>query len=336
MLRTLAIIVSERSKTSTCIIHLSHIWDYNESTNYYSFRWLTPTDAKVYNSASAKNLNAPFYLSSAMANLIAKDIDNFYSATSEEGRLQLGLGPLEFERNKDLIGRYLTKKNVVIDVGGGPGVYSEWLANLGHEVHLIEPVEKHIKQAQKRSAKAKKPFKVILGEAQKLDLPDNFADVVIMHGPLYHLQQKPERIKAITEAKRVLKPGGIALGFAINHSASTIAALLNGFIHTPEIFEMCKEELIYGTHTPPANMLGVLPSAYFHRPDELRREFEEAGLACLDTLAVEGLIWMDKNYFESRYDTTKKARMMELMQITENDRSLLSLSPHMMIAGKKE
>lgn len=271
-----------------------------------------------------------------MPNLIAEDIDNFYSATSEEGRLQLGLGPLEFERNKELISRYLTKKNVVVDVGGGPGVYSEWLVSLGHEVYLIEPVEKHIKQAQKRSGKAKKPFKVILGEAQKLELPDNFAHVVILHGPLYHLQKEPERVKAISEAKRVLKPGGIALGFAINHSASTIAALLNGFIHTPEIFEMCKEELRYGTHTPPVNMPGVLPSAYFHRPAELKREFEKAGFACLDTLAVEGLIWMDKNYFESRYDATKKARIMELMKLTENDQSLLSLSPHMMIAGKKE
>ncbi|HVV54345.1 MAG TPA: class I SAM-dependent methyltransferase [Mucilaginibacter sp.] len=270
-----------------------------------------------------------------MPNLIATDIENFYSSTSEEGRLQLGLGPLEFERNKELISRYLTKKNIVIDVGGGPGVYSEWLANLGHEVYLVEPVEKHIKQAKKRSAKAKKSFLVISGEAQKLELPDDFAHVVILHGPLYHLQEQSERIRAISEAKRVLKPGGIALGFAINHSASTVAALLNGLIHTPEIFEMCKEELRYGTHTPPGNMPGVLPSAYFHHPAELKREFEMAGFAWLDTLAVEGLIWMDKNYFESRFDPVKKARMAELMQLTENDQSLLSLSPHIMIAGKK-
>src|ERR1700744_4657279 len=135
-----------------------------------------------------------------MANLINSDIDNFYANTSEEGRLQLGLGPLEFERNKELIGRYLPKKGIIIDVGGGPGVYSEWLAGLGHEVYLIDPVEKHIKQANKRSAKAKKSFKSLLGEAQKLEFADNFADVVILHGPLYHLQTKAERIKAITEA----------------------------------------------------------------------------------------------------------------------------------------
>jgi ubiquinone/menaquinone biosynthesis C-methylase UbiE len=270
-----------------------------------------------------------------MPKLISPDIENFYAATSEEGRLQLGLGPLEFERNKDLISRYLPKKGVIIDVGGGPGVYSEWLAGMGHDVHLIDPVEKHIKQANKRSAKAKKPFKSILGEAQKLDFQDNFADIVILHGPLYHLQLKEERIKAITEAGRVLKPNGIVLGFAINHSASSIAALLNGFIHAPGIYQMCKDELTTGLHNPPENMPGILPQAYFHRPQQLRDEIEEAGLTYLNTYAVEGMIWMDKNYFESRGDDKRKAALMELLKVTENDQALLALSPHMMISGKK-
>jgi 2-polyprenyl-3-methyl-5-hydroxy-6-metoxy-1,4-benzoquinol methylase len=269
--------------------------------------------------------------------LINPEIEEFYAQTSEEDRLQLGLGPLEFERNKDLIQRFLpAKKGKIIDVGGGPGVYSEWLADLGHEVYLIDPVEKHIKQANKRSAKSKKPFKSLLGESRKLELQDNFADVVILHGPLYHLQQKDDRIRSIAEAKRVLKPNGVVLGFAINHSASTIAGLLNGFIHNPELYEMCREELTTGIHNAPKNLPGILPSAYYHRPLQLRDELEEAGLTYIDTYAVEGVIWLDKNYFEARSDTKKKEAIMELLKITENDQSLLSLSPHMMIAGRKE
>jgi SAM-dependent methyltransferase len=276
-----------------------------------------------------------YVLSSAMPKLISPDIDDFYSATSEEGRLLLGLGPLEFERNKDLISRYLPKKGVIIDIGGGPGIYSEWLAGMGHEVYLIDPVEKHIKQANKRSKQAKKPFRSILGEAQKLNLPDNFADVVVLHGPLYHLQLKAERLKAITEARRILKPNGVVLGFAINHSASSIAALLNGFIHVPEMLQMCKDELMSGIHNPPKNMPGILPKAFFHPPQQLRDEREEAGLSYIDTYAVEGMVWLDKNYFETRGDEKKKAALMELLKLTENDQALLGLSPHMMIAGRK-
>ena len=126
----------------------------------------------------------------AASHLINPEIENFYAQTSEEGRLELGLGPLEFERNKELIQRYLPKKGIVIDVGGGPGIYSEWLAGIGHQVYLIDPVEKHIKQANKRSTKAKKPFKCILGEAQKLELDDNFADVMILHGHFITCNQR--------------------------------------------------------------------------------------------------------------------------------------------------
>ncbi len=268
--------------------------------------------------------------------LVNAKIENFYTETSEEDRLILGLGPLEFERNKDLIQRYLpASKGIVIDVGGGPGVYSEWLAGLGHTVHLVDPVPKHIKQAIKRADKLKKTFQSHLGEARKLNFQDNFADVVILHGPLYHLQQKNERIDAIIEAKRVLKPSGIILGFAINYTASTIVGLLNGLIHDAGIFQMCKEELTTGLHNPPENIPGLLPSAYYHKPAELRSELEAAGLTYLDTFAVEGSIWLDKNYFESRADARKKERVLELLKMTENNKDLLALSPHMMIAGEK-
>ncbi len=268
--------------------------------------------------------------------LINKEIDKFYSETSEETRLQMGLGPLEFERNKELIGRYLPPKtSVIIDVGGGPGIYAEWLAKQEQEVHLIDPVAKHIEQAKKRAEKLKKKFKCLQGEARQLEFPDNFADLIILHGPLYHLQQKADRLDCLKEARRVLKPGGIVLGFAINYTASTLVSLLQGVIQHEEFFQMCKEELSTSIHKAPKNMPGVLPNAFYHKQEELIKEVEEANLEYLDICAVEGIIWLDKNYFESRSDTTKKQMMMELLAITERDKNLISFSPHMMITAKK-
>jgi ubiquinone/menaquinone biosynthesis C-methylase UbiE len=268
--------------------------------------------------------------------LIDHPIDRFYSNASEETRLQMGLGPLEFERNKELILRYLTKKrSVILDVGGGPGLYAAWLAELGHSVHLIDPVKKHIEQAGKRAAGLKNPFTVLLAESQRLDFPDSKADVVILHGPLYHLQQKQERLRAIREAKRSLKKGGYVLGFAINRSASTIACLLNGLIHNKAFFEMCREELSSGHHHPPAKWPGVLPKAYFHDPVELQKEFEEAGLECVALNAVEGCVWLDKDYFQNRSAPEKSNVLKALLKLTEQDTSLLAFSPHMMIAARK-
>lgn len=269
--------------------------------------------------------------------LLNIEIDLFYSMGLEESRLKTGLGPLEYERNQELISRYILKQQaVIVDVGGGPGIYSEWLANLGHIVYLVDPVLKHITQAKKRSARLKNPFHCTLGEAQQLDIRNDFADVVILHGPLYHLPLKENRANAIREAKRILKKGGIILGFGINFTAFTLVGLLNGCIHDPDFFNMCKEELTTGFHQPPANWPGLLPVAYFHKQEEFQKEFEAEGLSCLALLPVEGFIWLDKTYFESRTNPRRNKNMMELLQLMEKEKSLLAMSPHIMIAVQKE
>ncbi|MEE1945933.1 class I SAM-dependent methyltransferase [Pedobacter sp. KR3-3] len=268
--------------------------------------------------------------------LINPAIDSFYNQSSEETRLQLGLGPLEFVRNKELISRYLNgTKLAIADVGGGPGHYAAWLSGLGHEVTLIDPVQKHVQQAEKRAKKAKTPFKSLLGEAKKLPFADNSIDVVILHGPLYHIQNREERLAAIKEAKRVLKNGGVVLGFAITFAASTLAAFQSGMFHHPAVFDMCMAELSTSLHQPPKAFLGMLAEAYFHRPSALRNEFEACGLQVLNLVAVEGVIWMDKSFFESWATEAKRERLLQLLAQTEADQELLCLSPHMMLAAQK-
>ncbi|GAB2693225.1 hypothetical protein GCM10027037_15830 [Mucilaginibacter koreensis] len=270
------------------------------------------------------------------AGSIHQDIAQFYSQTSEEARLQLGLGPLEFERNKDLISRYLpTGSGIVLDVGGGPGIYAEWLAKQGHQVHLIDPVLKHVQQAEKRAAKLKSRYQSSVGEARKLNFKNDYADMVILHGPLYHLQHKTDRIAALAEALRVLKPGGIVLGFAIGRAASTLPGLLNGMMHVPGFLEMCKTELTTGEHHAPATLPGILPQAYYHYPQELMNEVSVAGLQFEQIYAVEGMIWLDSKYFETRADAAKKQAMMELLKATESNTELMVFSPHMMVAARK-
>lgn len=265
--------------------------------------------------------------------LVSAKIEDFYNQASEEDRLSKGLGIFEFERIKALLSRYLPKSGVVIDVGGGTGKYAEWLAKEGHDVHMVEPLDKHLKIAQKRSDKAKRPFKVIKGEAQRLDFKDGFADVVIMHGPLYHLQSEEARLRAISEAKRVLKPGGVVLGFAINYTASTIVGLLNGLIHGPSFLDMCKSELTTGIHNAPSDLPWVMAESFYHKPAQLKAEFEAAGLRFDKLYAVEGITWLDKHYFESMLNAKKRKNLDLITEITENDEHLLALSPHMMIAA---
>lgn len=268
--------------------------------------------------------------------LISRNIEVFYNNASEETRLDKGMGIFEFERIKSLIEKYIpSSHSIIIDVGGGTGKYSEWLAEKGHQVHLIEPVPKHIKLAQNRANKLKNKFSVQLGESRKLDLKNNFADLIILHGPLYHLQKKEDRDLTICEAKRVLNNNGIILAFAINYTASTLVGLLNGLIHKNSFFEMCREELTSGIHNPPDDFPWLLAEAYYHKPEQLKDEFINQELTHINTYAVEGMAWLDKEYFANMMNDKKKKTLLELIKITENDSYLLPFSPHMMIAVQK-
>lgn len=268
--------------------------------------------------------------------LISKELESFYNKASEETRLEKGMGIFEFERIKELIKTHISKpKSTIIDVGGGTGKYSEWLAKKGHKVHLLEPVEKHIKLAQKRAKKLQHPFSVTQGESQNLPYQNEVADLVILHGPLYHLQKREDRIATILEAKRVLKKGGVILGFAINATASTVVGLMNGMIHANSFFEMCKQELTTGIHNAPKDFPFLLADAFYHKPQELKEEFLEQGLEFINLFAVEGMIWLDNEYFANMLDKKKSKTLRELQKITQNDEYLLPFSPHMMIAAKK-
>lgn len=269
-------------------------------------------------------------------NLIDQAITDFYNQSCEDSRLQTGLGPLEFERNKMLISRYLGDVPLrIADIGGGTGHYSAWLSALGHHVHLVDPVAGHIQKAQKK-ARGRAAFSCTLAEARRLPFESASFDLVILHGPLYHLQQQADRLQAIREARRILRPGGTALGFAITRAASTLAALNTGMIHNPSIFQMCISALSTGEHHAPEGLKGILSQAYYHSPDELSEEFACSNFKVRGIHAVEGMVWMDSSFFQSWADPTKKARLLELIALTEQDSTLLTLSPHMMVAATAE
>ena len=99
---------------------------------------------------------------------------------------------------------------------------------------------------------------------------------------------------------------------------------------------MCKEELTNGIHNPPDDFPWLLTEAYYHKPEQLKNEFINQELIYLNTYAVEGMAWLDKNYFANMLDNKKKKTLLELIQVTENDSYLLPFSPHMMIAVKKQ
>lgn len=113
------------------------------------------------------------------------ELISYYERFQESKRLFEGVGKLEFERTKDLLKRFLPQPPaVILDVGGGSGVYSCLLARQGYEVHLVDPVPVHVEQAINASQEQPDfPVKsCTVGDARKLSFPDSFADAVLFSG----------------------------------------------------------------------------------------------------------------------------------------------------------
>lgn len=93
----------------------------------------------------------------------------------------------------------------VLDVGTGPGIVALMLAELGHDVTAVDFSEEMLAAARKNARACNLDVKFKKGDAEKLPFARESFDAVVSR---YVLWTVPDPEKAISEWKRVLKPGG--------------------------------------------------------------------------------------------------------------------------------
>ena len=94
----------------------------------------------------------------------------------------------------------------LLDIGAGTGRYTSALMAEGYDVKAVELVKRNIQVFLDREPTAD----VVQGDARNMPfIPTASADVTLLLGPLYHLIGDEEKLKALTEAKRVTKPDGL-------------------------------------------------------------------------------------------------------------------------------
>jgi ubiquinone/menaquinone biosynthesis C-methylase UbiE len=242
-----------------------------------------------------------------------------------------GWGQVEWLRTKELIGRFIPDVPAkIIDIGGGPGVYAEWLADIGYEVHLIDPVARHVDQARDRLADIAVAG---IGDARSLDYPDDTFDMALLLGPLYHLIERTDRLQALREARRVTKTGKPIVVAAINRFASAIDNLHSGTIDDPEFRAIAERDIVDGVHLNTTEDPRYFTTAYFHRAGELERELSDAGLTGVDVFAVEGIAWAAPDLDERIADPEKRVHLLDLLRKLEREETLLGATGHLLAVG---
>lgn len=252
----------------------------------------------------------------------------YYDEGREQGRLDSWCR-LEFLRTQELLQRFLPPAPArVLDVGGGAGIHAKPLLAAGYDVVLIDPVALHVDQAQADGIQQAE-----VGDARELQFESGSFDAVLLLGPLYHLIDPNDRIRAIQEARRVAGPSGLVAAAVISRFASTYDGLHRGLLLDSGFENIVEHDVATGHHVNPDATPGWFTTAYFHDPSDLRSEFNDAGSPIDQIIAIEGPgsylpdvdDWLD--------DPARREALLRSIRRTESDSSLLGASSHLLVVS---
>jgi ubiquinone/menaquinone biosynthesis C-methylase UbiE len=263
---------------------------------------------------------------------VPKEIEAHYLRSGESERLSSEWGELERLRTQAILTRHLPPPPaVILDIGGAAGAYAFPLAKQGYEVHLIDPVDLHLEQARSYAqASGVRLASITQGDARRLDFSVNSAYALLLLGPLYHLIERADRLQALLEARRVLRPRGVLFAASISRFASLIDGLSRGFFQDAEFRKIVEQDLTQGLHRNPTNRPEYFTTSYFHRPEEFATELGDAGFGDIQLLAIEGPAWSTALFRVVWNDVAQRQKLLEFLSLIEGETSIQGASAHLM------
>ena len=154
-------------------------------------------------------------------------LERYYEKFNEENRLKRRHGQVEFFVTMEHIKKHLKKFDKrcakIADIGAGTGAYAVELSNMGYDVTAVEYVKKNLDALRSKQANVK----TFLGDAKNLSMfKDDTFDVTLLFGPVYHSISFDDKIKVLSEAKRITKNGGLIF---VAYYMNEYATILHGF-----------------------------------------------------------------------------------------------------------
>jgi SAM-dependent methyltransferase len=210
-----------------------------------------------------------------------------------------------------------------------------WLLEQGCAVDLVDPVARHVDQATQKFAEHGLPGSARVGDARSLAFEDESYDAILLLGPLYHLTDRKDRIHALTEASRVLRPGGWLFIAAISRFASLLDGFSRQLIRDEEFVGIMLRDLQDGQHRNPGGHPDYFTTAFFHSPSELLQEVAEANLELDGLLGVEGPFWALANFDDLWNDPAARELMVQTLRQIEREPSLLGASAHWLAVARR-
>ena len=260
-------------------------------------------------------------------------VQAFYDSdpANEWGRLEEHY--FEFEITKHYLKKYLTGKKI-LDVGGGPGRYSIWLASQGYDVTLLDLSAGHIEFAKEKAAEAGAEIRAMQADARDLSLlGDEKFDHVLLMGPLYHLFSEEDRMQCVREASAHLEERGllfasfIALHAGLNYYLSECPGKI---VQELDLSPDYLDNLVAGQ-----SWYGLaFTEAGFTQIDEIVPFFEKCGYEKLTLFGQEGVTGVAEPEIMAASETAKEVYMKLSLALCEKP-EYFAYTQHLMYIGRK-
>ncbi|MFB6197144.1 MAG: class I SAM-dependent methyltransferase [Halobacteriaceae archaeon] len=234
---------------------------------------------------------------------------------------------LEWEETKHFLDEYLPTSGRVLDVGGGAGRYSAWLADRGYEVVLVDPSETQVSLAREklRERDVLQSVDVQTGDVRDLSLSTNaFAATLCLGGPLSHVLDAEERRTAVQELKRVTAPDGPVFVSVMGKLAALQTIVRGAGRVDPEADETELLPRLTETGTYDQELLDEFdlePTAapmHLFRVDELERLLVEGGLSLETVTGLESIVSQRREDFDQMNEHHRRALRETVASLRED------------------
>ncbi|MFC5467020.1 class I SAM-dependent methyltransferase [Lederbergia graminis] len=259
-------------------------------------------------------------------------VRKFYDETVAYEWERLERHKVEFEITKRYLNRYIKPGDKVLDLGGGPGRYSLYLAELGCDVTLADLSERNVEFALNKASELGLDLKGFQVDARDLSIiEDNSFDYILCMGPMYHLKSEEDRAKTIIECLKKLKPNGIIFVAFI----SSYSFVWDYLIRNPQFIMDSERKPELNKIVEGTNFAGKGFSDNFYiAPKNVLPFFEQFKLEKLHLLNSESFLYLREPELLRQEPEVINAWLDLAEQVCEHE-DLLSMAEHIMYIGKK-
>lgn len=270
--------------------------------------------------------------------MLSKIIE-YYNQFDEWGRLERE--PVEFQVNWHYMRKYMPRAGSVLDNGAGPGKYSMELAQAGFRVTLTDltPRLVEVAKAKAKELHLEEQFEGFhAADARDLHMiEDEQFDSSFMLGPMYHLQEENDRVKAVKELNRVTKRDGLVFVAFMPRIRHILTSLLSPAHWKPHdemdhILEFSQSGCF--NHADEGRFTG----AYYFEIEDINPFMEANGFETIDLIGSNAGTVLNQgnwNYWREKGEEEVR-KIIDLIIERATDPYILGISSHLLYIGRKK